>query len=162
MTKHIFTIKDIKEFLIKNDLYWTGKILDRHDETTQCDLTVGDFGLWQTFIMQGNNCVYNLEILISNCAFYIFDKDVENLSNEWSQILLSKYGKEYAKISFDWSIKRMAEIKKQCSDEINQFTKTTTDKAQNQINYYNAFAKTAMKYLSSEDIDEIAETTDVF
>ena len=56
----------------------------------------------------------------------------------------------------------MAEIKKESSESIAEFTRIENEKAKNQIEKINNFAKSTIKYLTSDDIDEVVGSTDIF
>ncbi len=165
MEQLVFVNKDVKEFMTEYVGEWTGQIYDRKNEDAKIP-TNEDFGKVQQFIcVSTNDKLIDKEILVSNFQFIVYiDHPMidEDLSVQWVQFLLKKYGKDYAKKVFDWSIKNMVEIKKETTSLIKKFTQQKLDEEKLKLDHFNEFADASMKFLKDEDIVDSHETFNIF
>ena len=174
MAKPFFTTEDIKEFLSKNNLNWTGFIYN--DETmTKTYASDEDFEYseYSTIVMEvANEHTRNsfVDMFITNFSFLTYTDDskfMENgsfqsvdkdLSSKWQNYLLQKYHSDYAEILFAWCIHNINEINTETADRIRLFTSEETKKANSEIAKFNEIAKKAMHCLNAETLQKFDNT----
>ncbi len=171
MAKSFFTTKDIKEFLSKNNLNWTGYIYndDGYSKTyaTEDDFDYSEHSSLVLEILNNNVRNSLVDMVISNFSFLIYtdasmfmrngsfptvDKD---LSTKWQKFLLNKYHSQYAEMLFAWSIKNMSDIQTETEERIQEYSKSERAKAQLNIEKFNTSAKLAMTFLPSESLQNL-------
>ncbi len=163
MTQQFYTLENIKEFLNKHGYKWTGKLYNASFQNVK-DASPEDFNEAKLLVMEGRNGIYDKKIFISNYQFITFEDHPmidEDLSHEWCLFLLSKYGKDYAKHVFNWSVENMTEIKKDAKEKIESYSKDINAKSQQRIDYFDNFAQSSLKYISKEDLFDSTNDYDV-
>ena len=157
MAKSFFTIQDIKEFLLNNNINWTGFIYnDDNMSKTEASIEDFDYSEYSPMVMEiQNDHVRNsfVDMFITNFSFLTYTDDskfMENgsfqsidkdLSTKWQNFLLKKYHSDYAEILFAWCIHNINEINTETADRIQLFTSEETKKANAEITKFNETAK---------------------
>ena len=171
MTNTIFTIEDIKEFLLKNNLKWTGFIYN-DVEFSKTLATIEDFKYSEhsTVVMEiENELAHNsfVDMFITNFSFLTYTADhqfMENgifqsvdkvLTKKWQQFLLNRHKEKYAKLLFDWCIDNMTAIETETKEKIHNFSIKEKEKANSASKQYNDSAKLAMSYLPEEYLQSL-------
>ena len=161
MTEQIYTLLDIREFLLSIGLEWTGQIYDEQNQKVRI-ANLNDFVDNQPTLLFYNPVVrlFDKILSVSNFTLSVADENLINLKPEyclnydikWEKFLIKKYGYEYARSLYLWIINQLVELRKKMLNTDHVLCNQEKEDISKLVDHYERMSYIPFQYLSCNEI----------